>query len=66
MNDRSKPGTETDARIDENATPSQPQPASRNPADADPGTGLPPGEHDDRSPLDPGMPLDPFGGRGAR
>jgi hypothetical protein len=60
--DRSTERTETDERVAENRTPS-PRRAVGDAADADPATGLPKGTHDDdRSPLDPGGPLDPFGG----
>ena len=59
--DRSTDRTETDERVAENRTPS-PRRAIGDAADADPATGLPKGSHpDDRSPLDPGAPLDPLG-----
>ena len=64
--DRSNERTETDERVAENQTPAQRAPVTRD-ADApvDESTGLPPGMHDDdASPLDPGKPLDPFGGKG--
>ena len=58
--DRSSERTETDERVAENKTPSERVPVTRKPGDTDPATGLPPGMHDDdRSPLDPGGPLDP-------
>jgi hypothetical protein len=60
--DHSTERTETDERAAENRTPS-PRRAVGDAAEADPATGLPKGMHDDdRSPLDPGGPLDPFGG----
>ena len=60
-NDSSNQHTETDERVAENRTPS-PRRAVGEAAEADPATGLPKGMHDDdRSPLDPGGPLDPFG-----
>jgi hypothetical protein len=63
--DRSSEHTETDDRVAENKTPSERVPVTRKPGDTDPATGLPPGMHDDdRSPLDPGGPLDPTGGHG--
>ncbi|HEV2644014.1 MAG TPA: hypothetical protein VGT98_14985 [Candidatus Elarobacter sp.] len=63
--DRSNERTETDERVAENRTPAQRAPVSRDDdAAVDPSTGLPPGTHDDdRSPLDRGKPLDPFGGK---
>ena len=63
--DRSNERTETDERVDENRTPSPRAPVTRDDdAPVDPGTGLPPGMHDDdASPLDRGKPLDPFGGK---
>jgi hypothetical protein len=63
--DRSNERTETDERVAENQTPSPRAPLTRDDAvDVDPGTGLPRGMHDDdASPLDPGEPLDPFGGK---
>ena len=63
--DASNERTETDERVAENRTPSPIAPVTRNADDpVDPGTGLPPGMHDDdASPLDRGKPLDPFGGK---
>ncbi|MDP9105748.1 MAG: hypothetical protein M3N49_07425 [Candidatus Eremiobacteraeota bacterium] len=63
--DRSNERTETDDRVDENRTPARRAPVSRDEdAAVDPGTGMPPGMHDDdASPLDRGKPLDPFGGK---
>ena len=61
--DRSTERTETDERVAENWTPSPRRPVGDS-AEADPATGLPKGMHDDdRSPLDKGGPLDPFGGK---
>jgi hypothetical protein len=61
--DRSSERTETDERVAENRTPSERVPVTRKSGDTDPATGLPPGMHDDdRSPLDPGGPLDPTKG----
>lgn len=66
MNDPTKNRTETEERVAENATPSPRTPVTRREGDTDPATGMPPGMHDDdRSPLDPGMPLDPAGGAAA-
>lgn len=66
MSQRDTTRTETDDRVAENATPAQRTPVTRRAGDTDPATGLPPGMHDDdRSPLDPGMPLDPTGGAAA-
>jgi hypothetical protein len=63
-NDRSNERTETDERVAENRTPAERAPLTRDDrADTDPATGLPRGTHgDDASPLDPGKPLNPFGG----
>ncbi len=63
-NDRPSDRTETDERVAENRTPAPRAPLTRDDAtDTDPATGLPRGMHDDdASPLDPGKPLDPFGG----
>ncbi|HEY4440733.1 MAG TPA: hypothetical protein VGN14_09765 [Candidatus Elarobacter sp.] len=64
MNDTGKTRTETDERVAENATPAPRAPVTRREGDTDPATGLPPGMHDDdRSPLDPGGPLDPTAGK---
>jgi hypothetical protein len=65
MEDRSNERTETDERVAENRTPAPRAPVTRDDdAPVDPGTGLPPGMHDDdASPLDRGKPLDPFGGK---
>ena len=64
-NDRSNEPTETDERVAENRTPAQRAPLTRDDStDTDPASGLPRGMHDnDASPLDPGEPLDPFGGK---
>ena len=60
--DRSSERTETEERVAENRTPSERVPVTRKSGDTDPATGLPPGMHDDdRSPLDPGGPLNPTG-----
>jgi len=62
--DRSRERTQTDERVAENQIPSERVPVTRKRGDTDPATGLPPGMHDDdSSPLDPGGPLDPTGGR---
>jgi hypothetical protein len=63
--DRSNQRTETDERVAENRTPAERAPLTRDGgSDIDPATGLPRGMHDDdASPLDPGKPLDPFGGK---
>jgi hypothetical protein len=63
--DRSSERTETDERVEENRHPAPVAPVTRSPqADVDAQTGLPRGMHDDdASPLDPGKPLDPFGGK---
>ncbi len=63
--DRSNEPTETDERVAENRTPSERAPVTRDDrGDIDPRTGMPRGMHDDdASPLDPGKPLDPFGGK---
>lgn len=57
--------TETDERVAENQSPAPIAPLTRDAkTDIDPATGLPRGQHDDdASPLDPGEPLDPFGGK---
>jgi len=62
--DESEERTETDERVEENRTPAPVAPVSRDAAEVEPGTGLPPGQHDDdASPLDRGKPLDPFAGK---
>ncbi|MBV8748171.1 MAG: hypothetical protein JO103_00495 [Candidatus Eremiobacteraeota bacterium] len=69
MDDRSNERTETDERVDENRGGAPIAPLTRQPDDptVDPATGLPRGMHDDdASPLDPGKPLDPFGGKPPR
>ena len=62
---RSNERTETDERVAENQTAAPRAPITRDDStDTDPATGLPRGMHDDdASPLDPGEPLDPFGGK---
>ena len=62
--DRSDERTETDERVAENQAPAPVAPVTRDDSEVEPGTGLPPGQHDDdASPLDRGKPLDPFGGK---
>jgi hypothetical protein len=62
-NERSAERTETDERVAENRAPATIAPVTRDASTVDPSTGMPPGMHDDdASPLDPGRPLDPFGG----
>jgi len=62
--DRSNERTETDERVAENRTPAPRAPVARDDSAVDPGTGMPPGMHeDDASPLDRGKPLDPFRGK---
>ena len=65
MNDEgSSERTETDERVAENQTPAPIASLTRDAGDVEPATGLPRGQHDDdSSPLDPGGPLDPFGGK---
>ncbi len=63
MNDRSNERTETDERVAENRGGAPVAPATRDAREADPVTGLPPGVHDDASPLDRGQNLDPFRGK---
>jgi hypothetical protein len=57
--------TETDERVAENRSPAPIASLTRDAkTDTDQTTGLPRGQHDDdASPLDPGEPLDPFGGK---
>jgi hypothetical protein len=67
MKDRSNERTETEERIAENQTPAPRISIIKDTTNVDPVTGLPLGMHDDdRSPLDPGGPLDPTRGKGVR
>jgi hypothetical protein len=62
--DRTDQRTETDERVAENATaaPRTTAVGKGSNVPLDPATGLPEGLHDDdRSPLDPGAPLNPMG-----
>ncbi len=59
MNRGGSERTETDERVAENATPSPVVAVTDDAVTVEPATGLAQSDHDDRSPLDPGMPLDP-------